>query len=311
MTLCAVCVAVVMYFAWLQPGSAIAVALIVISWQVALVLPARQATIWIVVQSIAHLWLNSSFSPNDFMNTLSHFTIFALDSFTAVIVMMAKKEVHLRTEQALVNAQLQATRELLAESSRSNERLRISRELHDALGHRLTALYLHQEIAINRCKDEDIRSLIKKTQDVSQGLLADVRSVVRQLRETSGVNLAGALEALTAALPDLKIHLHAPSNLTVDDPEQANVLIRCVQEIITNTIKHSTASQVWIDLRLDGDKVQVHAHDDGTTLESVPEFGLGLRGMRERFREFGGDVEVSSGEHPGLSVRALMPLRSN
>jgi len=68
-------------------------------------------------------------------------------SFTFITGLVAKQQAQAREEQRRLNAELRATRALLAESSRMSERLRISRELHDLLGHHLTALSLNLEVA--------------------------------------------------------------------------------------------------------------------------------------------------------------------
>lgn len=310
MLLCGIETAIIMYLCWLQPGSTLSVTFIIICWQVALLFTTRVAVTWIALQGALHLCINLKFSPTEFMNTLSHIIMFSFNSSTAVIVLIAKKEIDLRTAQALSNVQLKATQELLEESSRSHERLRISRELHDAIGHRLTALYLHLELAMNRSDEPEIRQLIQKGQIVSQDLLTDVRDVVRKLRDTSGVELTGALNALATDLPGLKVHLDAPLQLTIDDSDQANALIRCVQEIITNTLKHSGASQLWVKLTISDNRVIVTAHDNGVA-KPLDDLGLGLRGMKERFLELGGNVDVVCEPGGGLSVRALLPIRES
>src|SRR3546814_12823550 len=68
-------------------------------------------------------------------------------SFVFVTGLVAKQQVEARDEQRQLNSELRATRALLAESSRLSERMRISRELHDLLGHHLTALSLNLEVA--------------------------------------------------------------------------------------------------------------------------------------------------------------------
>ena len=68
-------------------------------------------------------------------------------SFVFVTALVARQQAEAREEQRRLNAELRATRALLAESARVNERTRISRELHDLLGHHLTALSLNLEVA--------------------------------------------------------------------------------------------------------------------------------------------------------------------
>jgi signal transduction histidine kinase len=301
---------IALYFAWLQPGSSITFLLVFVAWQIALILPARQALLWIVIQSIAHIVLNEKFNTVGLMDLAQYVVYYSFKTFTCVIVILAKQEAEARMDQAVINGQLEATRELLAENSRSLERLRISRELHDAVGHRLTALYLHLEVARNAHKPEQIHDHVEKAQRVSQELLTDVRDVVRTLRNSSRIDLNGALLALSADLPGLKVHLAAPEHLSLEDSNKAEVLIRCVQEIITNTLKHASATELWITLEIINKDIRMVAHDNGRHALPVRDAGLGLIGMKERFVQYGGLVEVGAEEGSSFSIRALLPLSS-
>src|SRR5215831_7588799 len=124
---------------YLIPCFSISILLVPVAWQAALLLSLRRAILWIVLQSallaaIFYTGLTSSLSLFA-TNTSLGFQLFAL--LTAIVV---KREARARDELAQANAELRAARELLAETSRLNERTRISGELHDVLGHSLTAL---------------------------------------------------------------------------------------------------------------------------------------------------------------------------
>ena len=83
-----------------------------------------------------------------------------------------------------MNAELRATRSLLEETSRVNERTRIARELHDVLGHDLTALGLQLEVATHVAPDR-AGAHVAKAQEVSARLLHNVRDVVGAMRDVS------------------------------------------------------------------------------------------------------------------------------
>ena len=218
---------------------------------------------------------------------------------------LAVRERAAREELALANAELLATRSLLAENSRVAERLRISRDLHDTLGHHLTALSLQLEVA-SRLASGPAADRVHEAHAITRLLLSDVRDVVSRLRESSRFNLAEALRALADSAATLEIHLQLPDGLDVDDPLQAHAILRCVQEIITNTARHAEARNLWIAIERQPDGIALTARDDGRGADIVA-WGNGLRGMRERFEEHAGRVEFSSAAGSGFEVRAFMP----
>jgi signal transduction histidine kinase len=208
--------------------------------------------------------------------------------FAVATASLAHGESVARQELARANAELVATRELLAENSRVAERLRISRDLHDTLGHHLTALSLQLEVA-SRLTDGAAAGHIREAHAVTKLLLSDVRDVVGRLRRSSHVDLSQALRALTRTPGTLDIHLDVPERLDLEDPAQAHALLRCVQEIITNTSRHASARNLWIAVTQRPDGINLHARDDGRGVSSL-ECGHGLRGFMPR-----GPVDLARG----------------
>jgi signal transduction histidine kinase len=298
-----------LYVIWLQPGSAMSMVCYVIAWNIAIIYPPKKALFWIAMHSCAitalYLYL---LAPGNWGEVPGFLTYLGFRAFSSVVVMFAKQEADSRAHLAHVNAQLNSTRELLTERSRAQERLEISRRLHDTVGHHLAALYLHLEIAKNGRDNDQMIEHISKAQTVSREILGDVRGVVRSLRDSAAIDLEGALEALNDELPGLKLHLQKPDRLQVSDPYKAETIIHCVQEIITNTLKHSGARQLWICVEETGGEIRVTAHDDGRVVEPRQSAGLGLIGMKERFLEHGGWVEVHVDEHQQQHVEARLPL---
>ena len=228
------------------------------------------------------------------------FQIFALfTSYTAL------SEAKAREELAQVNAELRATQALLAESSRTAERVRIARDLHDLMGHHLTALSLNLEVASHVSEGKSLEH-VQKAQSLTKLLLSDVRETVSTLREDTALDLSAALEMLTRDIPSLKIHLALPRDLDLDDPHRAQVALRCVQEVITNTLKHAQAENLWLELRHTPSGIEISAHDDGRGAKEVTA-GNGLSGMRERLVSLGGDLSLTSSPGGGFALRATLP----
>ncbi|MEK0161095.1 hypothetical protein WLQ65_18465 [Pseudoalteromonas piscicida] len=102
------------------------------------------------------------------------------------------------------------------------------------------------------------------------------------------------------------MHATIPQHIAVDDSPVAQVLLRCVQEAITNSLRHSHAKQFWLEMTLDDEKLFVSMHDDGYISEQWQK-GNGLTGMSERISECGGHLHLY--EHSlALYYKIKLPL---
>jgi len=226
--------------------------------------------------------------------------------FAFVTGFVARQQAQAREEQRRLNAELRATRALLAESVRVNERTRISRELHDLLGHHLTALSLNLEIASHLASGQAQEHVIQ-AQTLAKLLLSDVREAVSQLRDDDAIDMRATLLPLAEHVPSLQVDMQLPVQFVVDDPERAHVLLRCTQEIITNAVRHSGASLLRLRYSQDADAVRLDARDDGRGAE-VTRAGNGLTGMRERLAAYGGSLQVETAPDRGFVLRLELPL---
>ena len=279
--------------------------LVIVSWQIALLLPLRVAVPWVLMASAVLLRL---LEPHYYMGwrwgatgAFLGFQVFAL-----VTAALAKSEAESVEDHARINAELVSTRELLRESSKLGERMRISRELHDSVGHNLTALCLHLEVALNS-PAEEATDPMHRAHDAAKRALREVRAVVSTVQEGDGIHLREALGVLQQGLPRIRLHLSVSEGLRITDPARATAVLRCVQEIATNALKHSDAGNLWVDLRLDGGGIELDAHDDGRPIDETGD-GFGLTSMRQRFEELGGSVSYELGTDRGFLVRARLPV---
>jgi signal transduction histidine kinase len=282
--------------------------LVIVSWQAALLLPFRVAVGSTLAASVLLLVF---LEPHYYMGwrwgatgAFVGFQVFAL-----VTAALAKGEAEAREDQARINAELVSTRELLRESSKLGERLRIARDLHDSVGHHLTALCLHLEAALHSPQEQAAAGL-QRARDAASEALRDVRSVVSAMHGDDEIDLVGALRLLEDGLPRVHVHLSVPDALSITDPERANAVLRCVQEVATNTLKHSDAANLWIALRSHLGRIDIEARDDGRRL-GTGESGVGLTAMRQRFEALGGAIAVDPGAERGFAVRAWLPARDD
>ncbi|MGY0503875.1 sensor histidine kinase [Luteimonas sp. e5] len=230
-------------------------------------------------------------------------------AFSFITGLVTRQQSEAREEQRRLNAELRATRALLAESVRVNERTRIARELHDLLGHHLTALSLNLEVA-GHLTEGKAAGHVRQAHTLAKLLLTDVREAVSQMREDSAaLNVASALRPLAENVPNMTIDMQVAEDLVVADPARAHVLLRSVQEIITNAVRHSGARRLQIRLQRDDDegRIRLHARDDGRGVDAL-QLGNGLRGLAERVRQEGGDVAVETAPEQGFAVDLWLPL---
>jgi signal transduction histidine kinase len=227
--------------------------------------------------------------------------------FTVLMVNYTKRAQQTRNEVLRINAELLATRQLLLEGARDEERLRISRELHDLVGHKLTALKLQLHLRARQSADNAAcRTLDDECVRLSDELLSDVRGVVSTLREGDGIDLHRALEALIPAVPQPRIELKLEANALVPGLQQAHTLLRCAQESLTNALRHSGATLVILRLERSRGGVALTVEDDGCA-RSLPNAGNGLTGMRERLQALDGTLQLTVNCDHGLRVAAWLP----
>lgn len=224
----------------------------------------------------------------------------------AIITVHAQRRATEAAEQLRrVNADLLTTRTLLAEGVREAERLRLSRELHDVSGHKLTALKLHLT-ALARAPGPDAGNDIARAAELAGGLLADIRAVVSQLRRHDGIAIGEMLDTLVRGWPSPAVSLSIGEDLRVDDIEQAEALLRIAQEGLTNAARHANAQRIWIDLQKIDGALTLRIEDDGRGADPIVP-GVGLTGMNERLAALEGSLRIDQSPHGGLRLTARLP----
>lgn len=227
----------------------------------------------------------------------------AFGLFAMLVGYLRRQEMTARRELARERAVLLATQSLLEDATRVNERMRIAREVHDAIGHGLTAASINLELAA-RTHDA---TRIESARDAVSSTLVELRGLVGAMRTDATVDLRAALRALCAGIREPTIVLDVADELDIADEARAHVLFRCVQEAVTNAMKHARARRVEVAIARDDAVIRVTVRDDGVGAATTTTFGNGLSGLRERLTEVGGGLEVSARPGAGFEVRGWVP----
>ncbi|WP_353651094.1 sensor histidine kinase [Nakamurella sp. A5-74] len=203
--------------------------------------------------------------------------------------------------------QLRAAQDELAVAAVAQERRRIARDLHDILGHSLTAISVKAALAERLSSIDPVRAAQESNEvgQIARGALADVRATASGMREAS---LAGELAVARSILAAAGIAADLPR--AVDEvTEQGHRLFGfVVREAVTNVVRHSGASRCSVTL---GSRwVEIVDDGKGFVQGRSPESGSsGLAGLSERVAAQGGRLTVGSAAPQGFSVRAeLAPV---
>jgi len=214
--------------------------------------------------------------------------------------------------------ELRSTREQLTEvhteAGALKERQRLALEIHDTLAQGFTSLLMLAQAAEREIgtDTEAARQHLQLAQRTARANLAEARSMVAALTPPalSGASLTAAL---TATIDSFREETGLPAELLIEgEPRPLPgpvevVLLRTVQEALTNVRRHAGATRADVRLcYLDGQGT-VQVTDDGSGFDTGTAPGFGLRGMRSRVEEAGGEVSVQSGPGRGTSVTVSLP----
>lgn len=233
------------------------------------------------------------------LNSFFHVIIyFMLQIFGFSAIESALREVKAKEELSAINQELLATRFMLKESSQRKERLRISRDLHDVIGHQLTALALNLEVSRHKVPDE-FKPMLEENLSHAKSLLSNVREVVKEMRTEEQFDLVEKLSALVDQLPDCKLKVE--SEIKINALSLKQQLMFCLQEGVSNAIRHGKATEFTLSTEKNDKDSIIYLADNGTVnteidrkAETEGKWGSGLIGMQERLIDFQGKVVLLS-----------------
>ncbi len=205
------------------------------------------------------------------------------------------------------NQQLFRKQEEVEHLARIAERERISRDLHDLLGHTLSLITIKAELA-GRLLGRDTAATAKEIKDIettARHALAEVRSAVTGFRQTG---FAQELAQARAALAAADVTLDADVQAFAMPATAENVLALALREAVTNILRHARATRCQVSVRQECGQIVCHIRDDGAAPVDPGALarGNGLRGMRERVAAAGGQMTLQAGS--GLALELTLPM---
>lgn len=259
---------------------------------------------------VASEWLRIAFSF-----AINSALLFGLVlAFVLLLVGALLSERHSRQALSKANDRLRQYALLIENQATLQERTRIAREMHDSVGHSLTAQSIQLEnAAVYFAREPDkSRYHLKEAQRLGKEALKDVRQSVASLRNSplQGRSLELALKKLLQEFQQttqIKIasRIRLQDSLTSD---VQTVLYRIVQEALTNIAKHSQADRVELAIASSLKGIDLEIQDNGKGFEPRENTtGFGLQGMRERVEALGGKFSLHSQPGSGCQVRIAIP----
>ncbi len=230
----------------------------------------------------------------------------SLTAWLVRLVLRAHKEYQLEL------AQLRQERQL------AQERERIAQEFHDGLGTTLSRVVMALEAFclqsqyLHALSDEQIHYLQEQINQLREANY-ETRLIIRQLEPKHGLNAFEQVRLIaqrTALQLGATLHFEAPEATPELTPLQSLMLVRVMQEALTNALKHAPNTRtLWVCLKREGNTLWGRVQDDGDGFEPHTEVGgFGLQHMRERIEALGGALHISSQPGGGTCVEFQIPL---
>ncbi|TYS57364.1 sensor histidine kinase [Sutcliffiella horikoshii] len=198
------------------------------------------------------------------------------------------------------------------EVARVEERNRIARDIHDSVGHQLTALMMQLAVAEQAAGEEKVASIVKQSKQLARESLDGMRKAVKALQgeEEQGISSVIHLIRKLEAESQMRVQLTTKTGV-LSQPlsnEQNIVLYRFVQEGLTNAMRHGSSKEISVTLEIIGEHSFQVKVENKVEVTSPVEEGFGLQNMRKRMEGLNGRMEreVTEGY---FTVKGIFPLK--
>jgi PAS domain S-box-containing protein len=235
-------------------------------------------------------------------------------------VLVAGRDISERKRAEAERERVAAERQRLASTviaAQEQERLTLSRELHDHVGQMLAVLKMDAAwLAQQAERPDEVRAVAARLDAKVDEMLQVVRDLSYKLRPPvlDDLGLACAVETLVG---EISTHSSITFDVTMSGPERlptevATALYRIAQESLSNVIRHSQARHCDVEIRAERDGIGLRVEHDGVVVEPSTldsDTALGIGGMRERALLLGGQFEIRPRDGGGTVLQVQVPLR--
>jgi two-component system, NarL family, sensor histidine kinase DesK len=230
-------------------------------------------------------------------------------AWVTVLVFLLGVPYFLRVQQLHyeMKAELQGANEEIIRLVKLEERGRISRDLHDTLGHTLSLLTLKGELIERLIPGEPDEAVeeAKELQDIIRNTLVQTRKLVSDLQS---VSLSDEILQATGMLRSAGLHVEVVDRVDEIPPVIGKILGLCLRECATNVVKHSRADRCWIRINETNGSYTLQVEDDGQGPEKMDrQSGSGLFGMKERLSMIEGRLDFEASMEQGVKVTITVP----
>lgn len=248
------------------------------------------------------------------------FMLFGIGWLVAVSIRGSQTRADVLANEAQV---LRAQSSLVAERAATDERARIARELHDAVGHAVNVMVMHAGAARLATSDDRTVDTLRKIEHVGRSALSDLDHMLGLLRDEDGgaplepartiEDIVRLVDGMRASGAEIRFDNQCDSSL--DDTmnqRSAAAAYRIVQEALTNAIKYAGNARIDVTISCTNHHLEIEVVDDGLGAAALqqPGGGRGIVGMTERAKVLGGQLVAKPLPGGGFSVNARIPESS-
>ncbi|MBS4537914.1 sensor histidine kinase [Clostridium sp. D2Q-11] len=192
--------------------------------------------------------------------------------------------------------------------SKTEERNRIARDIHDDLGHNMTALIMKLEMTEHILEEdiEEAKNLLYSSKEMARKGLRDIRNVVETLRRVD-INNLKEIDNLIKEFSDhtnVKIYSQIDCSKIALTEEIEETLYKLIKESLTNSVRHGLASEINIEIKCTDKGIGFNIKDNGIGAVQIKK-GYGIRGMKERIEKLEGEISFKSND--GFEIKGFIP----